>query len=163
MLSEVAWSAASGDGADEDGTPGRDGTTPTELRRLLLTSISHLLRVFRLSTTDDTSPGCFWMIRSVWSASRMHIAGRTGADDGGDDSESGTFELMRVSGGGSKPQLFCDKLAAPIDAVVQGPLPANADDDVTGFSLVLLVVVAVTGIDIEVMDAPEVHVDGLLT
>lgn len=68
MLKEVACSAASGEGVDADGTLGTwasDGTTPTVLRRLVLTSISHLLRVLRLSTTDDISPGCFWMILSV--------------------------------------------------------------------------------------------------
>lgn len=155
MLNEVACSAASGDGTDEDGTPGteaRDGTTPTVLRRLGLTSISHLLRVFRLSTTDGASPGCFRMIRSVWSAaSRMFTGGSTAAMDGGDGSGSSDGESFSL-------------MLAPMDAVVQGPLLANAedDDDVTGCSE-LLVVVAVTGIDIEVIDAPEVHVDGLLT
>lgn len=70
MLSEVACNAANGDGVDDDGatlgTGPSDGTTPTALRRLVLTSISHLLRLLRLSTTDDTSPGCcFWMSFSV--------------------------------------------------------------------------------------------------
>lgn len=168
MLREVACSAASGDGTDGDGTPGTgasDGTTPTVLRRLVLTSISHLLRLLRLSTTDDTSPGCFGMILSVWSASRMFTVGSNvvaaAVDDGGDTAGSGRFELTADSGDGLSPQ-STSVMLAPMDAVVQGPLPANADEDVTGCSL-LLVVVAVTGIDIDVMDAPEVHVDGLLT
>lgn len=169
MLREVACSAASGDGTDGDGTPcigAIDGTTPTVLRRLVLTSISHLLRLLRLSTTDDISPGCFGMIFSVWSASRMFTVGSTvvapaAVDDGGDTEGSGRFELTADSGDGFSPQ-STSVMLAPMDEVVQGPLPANADDEVTGCSL-LLVVVAVTGIDIDVIDAPEVHVDGLLT
>lgn len=169
MLREVACSAASGDGTDGDGTPGAsDGTTPTVLRRLVLTSISHLLRLLRLSTTDDTSPGCFGMILSVWwSASRMFTVGSNvvaaaAVDDGGDAAGSGRFELIADSCGGFSPQ-STSVMLAPMDAVVQGPLPAKTDEDVTGCSLLLLVVVAVTGIDIDVIDAPEVHVDGLLT
>lgn len=65
MLSEeaCAWRAASGDGG---GGATRD--TPAAaavLLMLVLTSISHLLRVLKLSTTDDTSLGCFWMNGSV--------------------------------------------------------------------------------------------------
>lgn len=58
MLSEeaCAWRAASGDGGGA--------------LMLVLTSISHLLRVLKLSTTDDTSLGCCfccccWMNVSV--------------------------------------------------------------------------------------------------
>lgn len=65
ILSEVACRAASGDGDDDDALGASDGTVAAELLMLVLTSISHLLRLLRLSTTDDTSLGCFWMSFSV--------------------------------------------------------------------------------------------------
>lgn len=94
----------------------------------------------------------------------MGSTGATAADtvvDGGDEDGSGTFELIEDSCEGSNRQPSSVILAL-MDAVVQDPLPENADEDVTGCSL-LLVVVAVTGTDTDVRDALEVQVDGLLT
>lgn len=66
MLREVACAcrAANGDGEGDGGGGTRE--TPAVLLMLVLTSISHLLRVLKLSTTDDTSlGGCFGMNLSV--------------------------------------------------------------------------------------------------
>lgn len=66
MLSEeaCAWRAASGDGGG-GATRDTPAAAAAVLLMLVLTSISHLLRVLKLSTTDDTSLGCFGMNGSV--------------------------------------------------------------------------------------------------